>query len=258
MICVVMDAQISSTCLYISPSFSRFLGWLSQLVPHIIDLFENFPVVKNHLSHCNYVRLKLHIIGKIFPGFIGDKATSSFKAGQGSNLDSHLSAGSRRAAADSYSSTANDATDTDWTWPTDTENLAWMTDYFDMHTYNGYKPFHQSSATFFFQDVGWPILDIHGNVTTWKQLPSLHDIAVAVWNLLPRATQVNIKAWAADYNAQSGQNIADAIYEVVKTALGTLGVPAFVVRVVIGVLVPRLVLWIVANINSLDVKDAEE
>jgi hypothetical protein len=183
-----------------------------------------------------------HMINKIAPGVFQSRPDS----GTGDSSDD----------SDTYSSKANDNTDTDWTWPNNKDNNAWMIENFNEDTYNGYKPFHQSSAAFFVQDVGWPTYDAQGNFLAWKQLPSLSDIANAVWNLLDKTTQQNIKNWVATWTSDSGKSIADAIYEVVKMALKNLGVPPFVIRVILGVIVPRLITWIAANIDSLTVKSS--
>lgn len=148
-------------------------------------------------------------------------------------------------------------TDTSWTWPDDEENKVLVKGVLVNATWNGYKPIHQASASFYFHDVGYPVYDSDGHFLQNMPLPDLRDIVKAMWNLLPKATQEQIHDWAASSSEASLANIADVIYDIVKDVLQSVfHIPAFVVRVIIGVLIPRIVVWIVTHIAELPVKDS--
>jgi hypothetical protein len=63
-----------------------------------------------------------------------------------------------------YSTQADDSADIMWTWPNNAENKSFTKEYFLADTHNGYKPFYQSTAAFYFQDVGWPEYNAGGKL----------------------------------------------------------------------------------------------
>jgi hypothetical protein len=149
--------------------------------------------------------------------------------------------------------------DTSWAWPSDEENKFSFNHIWtgSGSALNGFRPFHQSAATFFLNDVGYPAYDSKGNFLQFIKLPGLKEIALAVWNILPKTVQKSIHDWADKGGDSSMKSIADAIYEVVKDVLASVfHIPTFVIKVTLGVLIPRLVIWFVANIKDLPIKDS--
>ena len=130
-----------------------------------------------------------------------------------------------------------DETDSKWTIPNEGERALFWLQFFEDQTFNGAKTLHLAHLVRAIDQV--------------YSLPAITDFAKTVWNLIPADIRKQIQAWAKSATAQDKANIASAISVFVKAALAALGIPGFVISVLLGVLLPEIVEWIIANISIL-------
>lgn len=162
------------------------------------------------------------------------------------------------AIVSKYTTQAAPGVDTAWSWPSDNENKNALENLWSDDTLNGFRPFHQSAANFFLDDVGYPVYDNDGNFLQFLRLPSPSEIAKAIWNLLSKDIQQSIYDWASKADDASLASIGKAVYDLVKDTLQSVfHIPAFVVRLALGVIIPRVVIWIVTHIADLPVKEKD-
>ncbi|KAG2026237.1 hypothetical protein GB937_001745 [Aspergillus fischeri] len=138
------------------------------------------------------------------------------------------------------SGTAADDADA-WTLPTDDECILFWTQLYQAETINGFKslhfvqtvysgtrPYGNSSASASLEGVIEPVFG----------LPDINKLVEMVWDLIPTFIRAQIKVWV---KAKNSQPIAKAISSFVATVISPLGIPAFLVNGIVGILVPQLV-----------------
>ncbi|KAI1740337.1 hypothetical protein F4680DRAFT_419202 [Xylaria scruposa] len=82
-------------------------------------------------------------------------------------------------------------------------------------------------------------------------IPKIGDLVILVWKLIPSALRKVIKEKAKGATADDKAFIASTITTFVSTALQGLGIPAIVIRTILGPVVRTAVDWIVDNVNQL-------
>jgi len=82
-------------------------------------------------------------------------------------------------------------------------------------------------------------------------IPGIDAIVRAVWALIPHNIRTKIRQWAINATAEDQANIARTITSYVATVLKNFGVPAIVVRTLLGPIVRLAVAWIIKNIRTL-------
>ncbi|KAI0548416.1 hypothetical protein F4679DRAFT_596834 [Xylaria curta] len=82
-------------------------------------------------------------------------------------------------------------------------------------------------------------------------LPKIGDLVKIVWKLIPSPLRKAIKDRAKNATADDKAFIAATITSFVATALQGLGIPAIIIRTILGPVVRTAVDWIVENVNQL-------
>ncbi|KAI1392094.1 uncharacterized protein F4822DRAFT_115417 [Hypoxylon trugodes] len=83
------------------------------------------------------------------------------------------------------------------------------------------------------------------------RLPSLKDLVLVIWKLIPSALRKTIKEKAKNATTDDKASIASIIVSFVATALAAYGFPPIIVRTLLGPIARQVVDWIVDNVNEL-------
>ncbi|KAI2632910.1 hypothetical protein GGS21DRAFT_147303 [Xylaria nigripes] len=129
-----------------------------------------------------------------------------------------------------------------WTFPTDEEVALYVGQLYDIEDdkskLNGTKPIH--------------LLEVYALAQAWWPIPSIPDfILKTVWGLVPHPLRLKIKTWARSATAQDKKYIAEAITSLVAKGLSIIGIPAIIIRTMLGPVVRLVVDWIVDNVDKL-------